>query len=465
MICLAALLLRLFTIAQSPTFAPEAYETMRQVEHIRETGLPLVNDPLSAQSLRPLPLFPYLVAFGTLFMPTNLAYALIPNILAVLLHAAIFFLALELTNNRSLAIIAAIGSVFVPNYLTLTTLTVSSLSLAIPLLFFILTLFIKLRKSKVHRGALLALTIALLASHPISLLLAVVLLLALILSTVRRVSGLAIQYEYAVFATILIVWFHLLFYRDIILLHGLAAIKGNLPAALAPQIYGSPTLAAIGVTVGVVPLALALYAGYREGVAKHPGIQTNIALAAATILGITLKLLPTAIGATLFACACIPLAAVGLQHLRTYERTLHVRWITVLGISALVITFMLTNLLATVVSVGSITESAISDDAIKAARWIQENSLPQSVVLADPIIANMIMLEANRAVFIDTKYTGEVDANERYDLSETILRDGRYPRNSRTAKIDYIILKEPIRDDCLNTVYNKEYSVQKTLCR
>ena len=83
LICLAALLLRLFAVAQSPTLAPQAYDTIRQVEHIKETGLPYFSDPLEPErSVRPLPLFPYLIAFSTVFLPSELAYALIPNILA-----------------------------------------------------------------------------------------------------------------------------------------------------------------------------------------------------------------------------------------------------------------------------------------------------------------------------------------------------------------------------------------------
>jgi hypothetical protein len=465
LVCLAALALRLVTLAQTPTLAPEAYDTIRQVEHIRDTGVPFLTDPIAPElTARPLPLFPYLLAFGTLLAPSELVYALLPNLFAILLHAALFLLTLELTNNRLFAALAAIASIFIPGYLQATTITVSALSLAVPLLFFTLTLFIKLRKSKERRWLLLALTVALLLTHPLALLLIPTLLVALGLATLRRAHGLAIQYEYALFATALITWAHLLYYRDNILAHGLDAIHGNLPESVRVAAYGSPSILALGLAVGVVPFGLALYAAYKEGVARHPGIQTTIALAASAALGVAFALVPIETGTILFACACIPLAAVGLQHLRTYGRTLHHQWIAVAATTMLLALFIFTSGLASIIVVGTDPMRGTPSDAIAAAQWIRENSLPNAVVLSSPELSDLVLYEAQRAPFLSNHYLAEDNVEERYVRSQVILSGEASQEEIRNAHIDYILTTTMIRNSCTNTVRRGEYNVDKVLC-
>jgi hypothetical protein len=427
--------------------------------------MPLFVDPLSeGEKLYPLPLFSYLLAFSTLVLPEELAYALVPNALAVLLHAALFFLALELTNNRGLATLAAIASIFIPTYLAATLFTLSSLSLALPLLFLTLTLFIKLRKSKERRWHLLGATLALLLTHPVALILLPTLVLALALATVRRANGLTIQYEYALFATALIIWAHLLYYRDSILANGFRAFQANTPSQLMGVTYGAPNIFELGLAVGLIPFGLALYAAYKEGVARHPGIQTTIALAASAVLLVALGAVQTTTGTILFATACIPLAAVGLQHLRSYARTLHRQ---ALGHGAgivLVALFLFTSGLSTVVAANAY-EQTVSEDAIVAARWLRENSLPSAIVLAEPQLGSLIAHEANRRPYLGTNYHAQTDSTTRLARGETVLRGEGIPELTRETKIEYLFTTTPIRSDCVNTVRRGTYTIQKVLCR
>lgn len=464
LICFVALALRLVILAQTPTLAPEAYSTIRQVEHIRDTGVPFLTDPQTGHAARPLPLFSYLLAFGTLLLPNDFVYALFPNICAVLLHAAIFLLTLELTNNRAFAALAAVTSIFIPGYVQATTITVSALALAVPLLFFTLTLFIKLRKSKEKRWLLLALTVALLLTHPLSLLLIPTLLIALGLATLRRAHGLSIQYEYALFATALITWAHLLYYRDTILAHGLDAVHGNVPTVVRAVTYGSPDILSLGLAVGVVPFGLALYAAYKEGVARHPGIQTTIALAASGALGVAFGIVPTASGTILFACACIPLAAVGLQHLRSYGRTLHHPWLATLSATTILILFLFTSALATIVAIGSEPAAATPQDAIDAAQWLGQNSLEDAVVVSEPRYSDMLIYEAHRTPYLTNNYLHEADVEERTRLTQAILNGQATQDDYSTAHIEYVFTTVPQRHVCLNTVRRGSFLVEKVLC-
>ncbi len=91
--CLLALVfafslgVRLYFAFQSPTFTSgDAYFTIRQVEHIRQTGLPIFEDALSYGGRTYIfpPLFHYVLAFFNLFLPITIVGKLIPNIIASL---------------------------------------------------------------------------------------------------------------------------------------------------------------------------------------------------------------------------------------------------------------------------------------------------------------------------------------------------------------------------------------------
>src|SRR3989344_5255894 len=76
---------RLYLAYGTPYFsAGEAYFQLRQVEHIKSTGFPLYHDPLSygGRTFVFLPLFQYVLAFFSLFMPLAAAAKIIPNLLA-----------------------------------------------------------------------------------------------------------------------------------------------------------------------------------------------------------------------------------------------------------------------------------------------------------------------------------------------------------------------------------------------
>ncbi len=63
-ICVFAFLLRVVLMSQTPTLAPEAYETIKQAQHIKDTGAPLIEHRPDGSRSIPLPVFPYLIAFS-----------------------------------------------------------------------------------------------------------------------------------------------------------------------------------------------------------------------------------------------------------------------------------------------------------------------------------------------------------------------------------------------------------------
>ena len=463
--CLAALILRLTLAAQAPTLAPEAYDTVRQAEHIAETGVPFQTDPLTPNNepRTVLPVFPYLVAFGTILVG-EYAYILIPNLLAVLLHAALFLLVLELTQNRALATTALFTSIAIPSYLAATLLTTSSLALAIPLTIFILTLFIKLRKSREKRNILLIATVILLATHPIGLLIVPVFLVALAFATIRRARELTIQYDFAIFTTFLAAWSYILLYKQTILLHGLSVIQGNIPQAIQLAQYGAPDLLTFGLAVGVLPFGLAIYAAYKEGAAQHTGIQATIAFTIVAFLATVFKVVPTSIGVTLVATGCIALAAVGLEWLIAYVKTMRETTLPHTGIVIGVLVFIITSIVPTIIIGITATTTTIPPEVLDAGYWLRDNSLPDAMIIAQPAWGSALAWTSKRPVFINQEYLSNPSSEESYDITTRILAGTNVKNLAEELRIEYVVSDIKITHNCLNEVHTDTVRIMKVLC-
>lgn len=463
-VCLAALAIRLLLAAQATTFAPDAYDTIRQAEHIAQTGLPFKHDPLlNTSPATTLPVFPYLIAFGSIILGTY-AYTVIPNALAVLLHAAIFYFVLEITQHRGIATTALIASTLVPGYVAMTLLTVSPLALAIPLIVTTLTLFIKLRKSKEKRNTLLAFTVLALATHPVALLLVPVFAIATALATIRRSRERTIHYEFTLFTTFFATWAYLLLFKQEIARFGARTIIGNAPAEVFAALYGAPDLLTFGLVVGVVPFGLAIYAAYKEGVSDHGGVQVALAFAIVAVAAATLKVVPTATGVTMVAIACTALAAVGLEWILTLLARMRTTSLPTVLASTAIIIFALTSAVPAVVAAAEATTNVVPPGSIEAGKWLRENSLPTATVVTEPLWGDAISWASGRPSLVDNDYFDEGDAEETLETIQGVLSGEEHTNVVNGMKIEYLITATRIEHACVNRVYGDDIRVYKVLC-
>ncbi len=150
--CIAVLALRLYIAFSSPGLSTgdDAYFHLRQIENIRNTGLPLFDDPLSwgGRDYFFSPVFHYLVAAGSLIMPLDVSAKIIPNLLATLLVLCIFAIVKKLTKNDWVALFIAVFSAFVPVWFSQTINTLSPMTLAVPMLFFVIYSWMRVQEPK-----------------------------------------------------------------------------------------------------------------------------------------------------------------------------------------------------------------------------------------------------------------------------------------------------------------------------
>src|SRR3989338_7216379 len=116
-IFLAVLAVRLILAFQSEFFNYEAYYSLRQLENIWQSGLPLYNDPLSYAGKVHLfaPLHYYILAFFSIFIKSDLAAKIIPNIFATMIVVLAYFISLKITKSPKVSLLTSFIAGFVHN--------------------------------------------------------------------------------------------------------------------------------------------------------------------------------------------------------------------------------------------------------------------------------------------------------------------------------------------------------------
>ena len=141
--------IRIFFAFQADYFSDDySYFTLRQIEHIKETFVPLYGDNLSygGRTHVFLPLFHYILAFfTTLFNPIIVAKVL-PNLFASSIVFVVYLLVKEITKNENISLFTSVFSAFIPIYFYKTLNTISLYSISVPLSVLLLYLFINIDK-------------------------------------------------------------------------------------------------------------------------------------------------------------------------------------------------------------------------------------------------------------------------------------------------------------------------------
>ena len=145
-IFLAVLLVRLVFAFMIPEFTYESYFHLRQVEHILKTGLPLYQDPLSygGRELAFLPLFHYLAALFSLFLPVTLVAKILPNLLTALLVPITYLISKKVTEHETGSFVAAFIAGFLPILYYTNGFVVNTLFL--PLIFVVIYLYLNIEE-------------------------------------------------------------------------------------------------------------------------------------------------------------------------------------------------------------------------------------------------------------------------------------------------------------------------------
>ncbi|MBN2052264.1 glycosyltransferase family 39 protein [Candidatus Woesearchaeota archaeon] len=470
---------RLFFTLPEKGFDYEAYDSLRQAEHIRMTGLPLYQDSLSYSGRAYLfpPLFYYLLAGFSFIIPLELAAKLLPTIAFAFLVPVIYLIAKHLTKNKTAALIAAFFSGTVP--IVYSTLNQSSVYSVILLLTFLLSYAFMRVDEKGFAAMCIVLTIlALLTNTAVFLLLLSLLVYCLIVKLEKQELSKK-EVEITLFLFFLALWFNLLLFKRAFFIHGISFIWQNLPSPLLSSYFRSISFLGVIYAVGVIPLLLGVYAVYHAFFkTKNQNATLYISFAVVSFIMLWLKLIPLKIGLLLLSISLIILASYSIKIIIvSISKTKVPKMIT-----GLIITLLLLFAITTLTPLSAVTKNlkinTPTQQDIQALQWLRNNSDQNSIVLGTAEEGFLISYEAQRKNVADQNFLFIPNINQRYNdinhlynlrlKSEAILLLNEYD-------VDYILLSEAsmkaynitslfyAEPDCFEIVYNNTALIYKFL--
>jgi 4-amino-4-deoxy-L-arabinose transferase-like glycosyltransferase len=313
LIFLIILACRLYFVFQTPYFNDEGYLDYRLVQEISETGKPLFYDELSydGRSLLYSPAYHYILAFFDIFLPLEFVLKVIPNFFISLLVFVVFNLVNVLVRNQNIALFAALLSGFVPILFVEILNNISVYSLVVPLVFYLLYLFIQIKEGKnATKFAILGFLLAIL--HPSAFLL----LIALIFFTILIVSeGMMVdksKKEIVAFFTFLVLFIEFLIYKKAFLIYGFNIVKGNVPVQVLDNFFTFNFLEIV-LKVGILFIVLGLISiiwGWKK---KREDVVLISSLILSSLMLLWFKVIELKVGLMFLGVALIIMSSISFK--------------------------------------------------------------------------------------------------------------------------------------------------------
>lgn len=405
---------------QTAYIAPDTYFTLRQVEHIKETGVPLVEDSLGFGG-RTLPVVPgsyYIVALLSFILPFVVVMKILPTLSAVAVGFLSFAIAKKLTSKKFLPLLASFFAVGIPGLFVTTN---PELLIFIP--FFLLALK-QLLELTTQRNVVqfLFTTILLILISPLSIIFILILCFYLLLQKLESATIKPIEKESALFFSMFLFWFYMILFKKSILTNGFAVLRENVPAALIDQLYQQVTIVQSVIFIGLVPLVLGTIGAY---VGLFQERKKPELLLSATILvlfaAIWIRALPLPTGLTLVGIGLAIMSVKAVSMLWDAVKASKLSKLAPLFMILIIIIGGIVTIGPAVYANQLLQENYPQSDEIEALLWLNENTDDQSLIAATVEEGELIEAIAHRKTLINAHFLGIPNADERYEDMKTIF--------------------------------------------
>jgi hypothetical protein len=420
-IFILVLALRLYIVFQTPYFNYDAYYTLRQVDHIKSTGLPLYNDPLSFGGKTQLfaPLHYYVLSLFSFVMPLDIAAKIIPNICAALLVLIVFSIALKVTKHPKISALAAFMSGFLPiMFLNINNVSVEYIGAL--LMFSIVYCIFRINERKYIDYALILMFVLVLTT-PLAFLLVVGLLLYLLLLKLENVYIEMKELEIILFFTFLVFWVNLLIFKNAFLIHGFLVVWQNIPTQILANFFDKITFLEIFIMISIIPLIIGLYSMYivfQKDKSKEAMLLTAFTIAAFVLTWF--KLLDLVTGIVFMSISLVMLASFGMKDIFLFmEKTKFYRY-TKLMLAIVIILFIATAIIPSYIIGADRSRITPSTDDIKVLQWASQHVPANATMAASLEEGNIIAYYAKRKNALDTNFLLVPHIDQRLKDMETI---------------------------------------------
>lgn len=409
------LFLRLYFALQTPYYSSDtSYFHLRQIESIEKTGLPFFNDELSysGRTFVFSPVYDYFVgALGLLF---PLAAKIIPCILEAMLVFAVYLLSKRITNDDFVSVYSAIVSGFVPGLYSETFNTLSTASLAVPLIFFLIYCFQLVREKKlVNTYPVLVALLSFIS--PLAVLFMLGLLLYALLAKIRGARLERSETETIFFTTFLVLWSQFVLYKKLFLAHGYSVIWQNIPSEILSNYFARITLPEAVYHIGVVPFLAGLFVLYTclfRDKSKDAMVLSGFAASAGMLLW--LRMIPLTLGLLILGLLLTVLFAKWLKNSLSYISLTRGAALKNSFLILVSIALLASSLAPSAANANNAIKSSFASTDYSAMSWLAENATEGETVLAPADQGNHLAYFAGKKNVLDKNFLYREDAQERY---------------------------------------------------
>ncbi|MFQ5620230.1 MAG: hypothetical protein ACE5FT_00130 [Candidatus Nanoarchaeia archaeon] len=461
-------------------YGDESYYHIRQVDHIRDTGMPLREDPLSfGGRINVLsPAFDYLLAAFTYILPVQVAFKLVPNLFGVLFVVISYFIAWRITRNSHVSFLTAALSGFLPIYFAKTFNHVTVYGIVVPLMALLIYFYMDIEK---HVAGYVITLILLSLLHASILVFICGLLVYALIVNVEGMKLTEKEKEIILFSVVFALWSQFVLYKNVFLVHSTLSIWQNLPEALLSNYFEDFSILEAIYKIDAVPFLFGLYA-MRQYLFKvgDKKIHFLIGMALAIALLLWLKLVPLVFGLMLFGMIMTLLFAKSYHYRVNLVRKSRLRKHLKAWQGFFLVFFLITAVGASLhLAVNEVQASTI-DDEHEALEWLENNSEEKDIVMSSEVDSQKIMALSNRATVLDSNFLLVPGSDVIYDDMKVALtsphitqvgerldkHDVNFVYVSRESRELLGISKLPSVDDkCLPLVYQTSVQIYEWKCK
>ena len=414
-IFLLTLFVRLYLVFQHPYYSDDtAYFHVRQVDVIRETGLPLYQDDLSygGRTYVFMPLFHYILAFFSSIMPTLVVGKLIPNICASLLVFIIFYITKNMTKNEDIALITAFLSGFIPVYFVQTINTLSIHSITVPLTFLLFYFIMNIDNKTIK--LYIFLFIFFIATHPSIFLFIFSFIMYFVIVKTEKLKVRKGELELLFFSLIVVIWFYLLVFKKAFLSHGYSLIFQNIPNILLTEYFKQVSITEALYLIGFIPFIAGVWMIYHT-VFSDKNRESFLLISFVIVITVSLwfKLIELQLGlmylgvalAVLFGKAC----SLFVEYLNKTKAVRYKHLMYIVIIAVLISTSVIPSIRLAMDNINHATSKNIIS-GLSFAKEFSENS--ESRIISDIQSGHTITYFSSKKNLIDNNFLLIRDINE-----------------------------------------------------
>ncbi|MFW6378731.1 MAG: hypothetical protein ACOCZV_01800, partial [Nanoarchaeota archaeon] len=404
----------------APTY--ESFYTMRQIDHIKETGTPVLYDDQSYQGRTHVShlLFYYLMAGLSLIAPGLILFKFAGILFSTIIMFLVYIISKRLFKKDWVAFFLTIIAAFTP------TLFISQLNKLLPETFFVLLylLIIMLFFTSSRRSSMvwfIILMILATLTSPLSLVLIAGFLIYFLLVRFEGMPLRRKELEVLMFSGLFAVWYHLVLYKKLISLHGLQVISQSVPQDLLLNMFAGLNVALIISFVGVPLIGLGLTGiYYLLFERRNKKLLLLTAMTFAFGLSTWLGILPLDTGLLYVTVSLIPISGHTLLRLNDlFNKSILPR--AKVFVFAFFIIILLLSFSTLLIYPETITEESPKRSEFETMRWMDNNIPSDQTVLADIKDGHMLASYGDVKTVYDTNFIFSPNPRQRYDDAKTMV--------------------------------------------